>query len=151
MGCFLYTALNFREWLGGEARINAYCRGLAIRGGKKLAEIFGTEDMDQTPNHELTLNMVRSHRLDCVRAKARGQVNVKLPLPATPNKAVRETIEEFFNKKLLLDWNTFAPTFYHDGGWWVRCCAQVFNEVSVLRHERFAEGTERNLPPDKRL
>lgn len=55
---FISTALDFREWLGGEVRINTYCRSLAIRGGRRLAEILGTEDMDETPNHELTLNMV---------------------------------------------------------------------------------------------
>lgn len=111
-------ALDFRDWLGGEARINSYCRDLAIRGGKRLAEIFGTEDMDQTPTHELTLNMV----------------NVKLPLPATPDRAVKDAIEDFFNKKLLLDWNTYAPAFYHDNSWWVRCCAQVCNEINDFEH-----------------
>lgn len=54
------TALDFREWLGGEASINGYCRDLAIRGGERLAEILGTEEMDKTPNHELTLNMVHN-------------------------------------------------------------------------------------------
>jgi len=57
----LYTALDFREWLGGEIKINEYCRTLAIKGGERLAEILGTEGMDKTPNHELTLNMVRNH------------------------------------------------------------------------------------------
>lgn len=59
--CFGHTALDFREWLGGEARINGYCKDLAVRGGKRLAEILGTEGIDRTPNHELTLNMVSKH------------------------------------------------------------------------------------------
>ena len=54
----VYTALDFREWLGGEVNINAYCRDLAIKGGKRVAEILGTHEMDETPNRELTLNMV---------------------------------------------------------------------------------------------
>lgn len=60
MKYFVHTALDFREWLGEEVKINGYCRDLAIRGGKRLAEILGTEEMDETPNHELTLNMVRN-------------------------------------------------------------------------------------------
>ena len=56
-------ALDFREWLGGEVKINQYCRDLAIRGGKRFAEILETEEMDKTPNRELTLNMVRPHLL----------------------------------------------------------------------------------------
>ena len=58
---FVHTALDFREWLGGEVKINAYCRETAIRGGKRLAEILGTHEMDETPNRELTLNMVKDH------------------------------------------------------------------------------------------
>ena len=56
---------------------------------------------------------------------------MKLPLPPTPDKAAKSAIEESLYKKLLLDWNVFAPIFYHDDGWWVRCCAQVYNEVRV--------------------
>ena len=51
------TALKFREWLGGEDKINDYCHSLAITGGKKLAELLGTRLMDNE-NFELTRNMV---------------------------------------------------------------------------------------------
>lgn len=111
-------ALDFREWLGGEVKINEYCRDLAIRGGKRFAEILETEEMDKTPNRELTLNMV----------------NVKLPLPSTPAKAARSEIDKFFKKKLLLERNAFASPFYHNDGWWVRCSAQVWNEISDFEH-----------------
>ena len=57
---------------------------------------------------------------------------MKLPLPAISGKAVKMAINEFFNKKLLLDWNTFTPVFYHNNGWWVRCSAQVWNDVSFF-------------------
>ncbi|KIK70144.1 hypothetical protein GYMLUDRAFT_53247 [Collybiopsis luxurians FD-317 M1] len=36
-------ALDFREWLGGEEVINNYCHRIAIEGGKRLAQILGTE------------------------------------------------------------------------------------------------------------
>ena len=55
--CGPLPALAFRRWLGGEAVINAYCRDLAIKGGKRLAELLGTKVMDETG--ELTLSMVR--------------------------------------------------------------------------------------------
>jgi hercynylcysteine S-oxide lyase len=51
------SALEFRNWLGGEAKINAYCHEMAVKGGKRLAEIFGTRVMD--PEGDLTVNMVR--------------------------------------------------------------------------------------------
>ena len=52
-----HLALEFREWMGGEEKINAYCHDLAIKGGKRLAEVLGTRVMD--PEGDLTLNMVR--------------------------------------------------------------------------------------------
>jgi len=63
MRYYTHPALDFRKWLGGEEKINEYCRSLAIRGGKKLAETIGTEETDQTPGHALTLNMVGCHLL----------------------------------------------------------------------------------------
>jgi len=111
-------ALDFREWLGGEAKINAYCRDLAIRGGKRLAEVLGTEEMDKTPNRELTLNMV----------------NVKLPLPETPKDTVKTAINNFLKEKSFLEWNTFAPSFYHNNGWWIRGSAQVWNEIDDFEY-----------------
>jgi hypothetical protein len=50
------AALDFRNWLGGEAEINTYCHEVAVKGGKRLAEIFGTKVMD--PEGDLTVNMV---------------------------------------------------------------------------------------------
>ena len=49
-------ALRFREWLGGEDKINSYCHDLAVAGGKRLAEVLGTQVLD--PDGSLTLNMV---------------------------------------------------------------------------------------------
>jgi hypothetical protein len=58
------TALDFREYIGGEEKINAYCRKLAKDGGKRLAEILDTNVMEwvstETGEDELTLSMVRS-------------------------------------------------------------------------------------------
>jgi hypothetical protein len=50
------SALSFRKWLGGEAKINAYTHNLAMKGGEKLAEILGTQVMGNA--EEITLNMV---------------------------------------------------------------------------------------------
>ena len=56
------VALDFRAYLGGEEKINAYCHALALAGGKRLAEVMGTRVMESVPEEggedELTLNMV---------------------------------------------------------------------------------------------
>lgn len=106
------TALDFREWLGGEARINAYCQSLAVAGGKHLAKVLGTQLLDQ--RGELTLNMV----------------NVELPLF---NAVVDDNeVKTFLERSLLLEWNTYGACFRHNGKWWIRCCAQIWNEVRLL-------------------
>ena len=55
-------ALDFRKWIGGEAKIFHYCNNLALEGGRRMAKIFGTQVMD--PNGELTLNMVNVPHLN---------------------------------------------------------------------------------------
>jgi len=103
------AALDFRKYLGGEAKINAYCRSLAIAGGKRLAEIMGTRLLD--PEGHLTLNMV----------------NVELPLPGYIQPS--EEVDLLFKELLLVKWNAYAAHFYHNGRWWIRCSAQVWNEI----------------------
>lgn len=51
-------ALDFREWLGGEEVINDYCHRIALEGGKRLAQILGTEIIDEAQGFDFTLNMV---------------------------------------------------------------------------------------------
>ncbi|KAI0368661.1 PLP-dependent transferase [Pilatotrama ljubarskyi] len=115
-------ALAFREWLGGEKAINDYCHKLALEGGKKLAEVMGTRVMDETG--ELTLNMP----------------NVLLPLPVekTPGEVYTHAqlveINLYLRDKLLGEWKTYAAHYFHGGGWWCRCSAQVFNEVSDFEY-----------------
>ncbi|KAF9483081.1 lolT-1 [Pholiota conissans] len=102
-------ALEFREWMGGEERLNKYCHDLAIQGGQVLAEIFGTRVMD--PNGDLTLNMV----------------NVELPLPKDLPATVA-TISGLHRR--LFAKKAFSAPFFHNGAWWTRCSAQVWNEIS---------------------
>jgi hypothetical protein len=58
-------------------------------------------------------------------------VNVGLPLP--PGTAHHwPWVDTLFRTRLLGEWNTYATHFYHNGRWWTRCSAQVYNEVSRL-------------------
>lgn len=49
-------ALDFRETIGGEAKIQEYSHRLAREGGKKVAEILGTEMLDK--DDQFTASMV---------------------------------------------------------------------------------------------
>ncbi|KAF9269544.1 PLP-dependent transferase [Marasmius fiardii PR-910] len=108
----VHAALDFREWIGGEEKINVYCRNLAIEGGRKLADTMGTELLDVTENQEFTLNMT----------------NVALPI--SPQVPVTSEVDMKFKTKMLFDKKIFGVHFYHNGRWWARASAQVWLELS---------------------
>ena len=105
--------MDFREWAGGEDAINTYCRDLAREGGKRVAEILGTRVMDESPNSIQTLNMV----------------NVELPLRDVSADKI-DRVQDLLRDKLLLEHKAYAAHFYHNGGFWIRLSAQIYNEVS---------------------
>ncbi|KLO08806.1 PLP-dependent transferase [Schizopora paradoxa] len=107
------AALEFRDWLGGEDKINSYCHRLALAGGRKLAELLGTSVMDQ--DGEFTANMA----------------NVKLPMDDIPVSAATDSK---IMRALFIDWNCYAAHFHHNGSWWVRCSAQIYNEISDFEY-----------------
>ncbi|KAI0065100.1 PLP-dependent transferase [Artomyces pyxidatus] len=107
-------ALDFRQWLGGEHKINGYCRILALAGGKRLADILGTSLLDKSG--EFTLNMV----------------NVGLPLSTRIPEG--PATKAFFSQKLITGWNAYAATYIHNGKWWVRCSTQIWNEMSDFEY-----------------
>ncbi|KAI0266849.1 PLP-dependent transferase [Gloeopeniophorella convolvens] len=110
----IHPALDFREWLGGEQKITDYCHSLALTGGKRLSELLGTPLLD--PTGEVTLNMV----------------NVGLPLaPSIPNNAITH---EALLRNLLEGWHVSAAVYLHNGRWWVRASAQVWNELSDFEY-----------------
>ncbi|EIW57456.1 PLP-dependent transferase [Trametes versicolor FP-101664 SS1] len=115
-------AVAFREWLGGEKTIDAYCHQLALDGGKRLAEVMGTRVLDESG--ELTVHMP----------------NVQLPLPVEKTRgeiyspAQLGAIQRTLQTKLLLEHKTYSAHYFHAGGWWTRSSAQVFNEVSDFEY-----------------
>ena len=109
--------------------------------------LIGTRVMD--PNGELTRSMVRAApHLPLVSREAdprhlprlaTPQSNILLPLPVEATKgavyapAQLAQIDMLFRRKLLLEWKTYAAHYFHAGGWWCRCSAQVFNEVRLAQ------------------
>ncbi|KAI0635825.1 PLP-dependent transferase [Trametes polyzona] len=115
-------AIAFREWLGGEKAIYEYTHKLAIDGGKRLSEVLGTRVMDETGEQTATMTDVQ---LPLPVEKTRGEVYT--------NEQLAE-INQFLLRRLLLEWKTYAAHYYHAGGWWCRCSAQVFNEISDFEY-----------------
>lgn len=55
---------------------------------------------------------------------------MELPFPSHV-KPTRE-LDMIFKAKQLLDHNIYGPVFYHNGKWWVRCSAQIWNQVRTF-------------------
>ncbi|KAG9015085.1 hypothetical protein FRB94_004204 [Tulasnella sp. JGI-2019a] len=109
------AALEFRESIGGEKAIQQYCNTLAPQGGKRMAEILGTETAD--PNEEYTGTMT----------------NVRLPLPLNQDESPTAKAAELM-VELNEEYNTFVAVFEHNGSLWVRASAQIWNELSDFEY-----------------
>jgi hercynylcysteine S-oxide lyase len=135
-------ALQFRqEVCGGEETIRQYCRDLAQLGGKRIAEILGTEVMDNKSN---------SIQRCCF-------VNIRLPFELTQkassssaaealtngitssDKALRSdakinaddalVIVKWIMEKAVKDYDTYLPAKVHAGAIWVRLSGQIYLEL----------------------
>ncbi|KAH8806596.1 pyridoxal phosphate-dependent transferase [Flagelloscypha sp. PMI_526] len=136
----IIPAIKFRDWLGGEAAINAYTHRLAIQGGQRLANLLGTELLD--PTGEQTLSMVCSFivllellsflvLLELLSIKLMvnfSKANVGVPFPSSIPNSPR--LDKLFKSKLLDQRKIYAPTFVHNGRWWCRVSVQVWVELS---------------------
>ncbi|KAI0826155.1 pyridoxal phosphate-dependent transferase, partial [Irpex lacteus] len=115
------SALAFRNWLGGEEKITSYNRKLAIEGGKRLAELLGTRLLDEIG--EQTLSM------------ARFTMFLKIhPACSIYTDDIKKKIGAFFWDQFFNKWDTYIAFHFHNGEWWARISAQVWNEVSAMSH-----------------
>jgi len=111
------AALNFREAIGGEKRINDYCHNMAMQGGKHMAAVMGTRVLDETG--ELTANMT----------------NVLVPLDISHFSGEElGALLSNFNNTLLDKYNCFAGIYFHDKKCWVRCSSQIWTELSDFEY-----------------
>ncbi|KAK8052255.1 hypothetical protein PG993_003640 [Apiospora rasikravindrae] len=114
-------ALQWRkEVLGGEERILEYTQTLAREGGKRAAEMLGTEVLENSTG---TLGRC-------------SMTNVALPMRFTTDGgdgALSATevpvVMGWILGRLMEDYNTFIPLFHGNGKIWARLSAQVYLEV----------------------
>lgn len=115
-------AIEFRkEVCGGEEKVTEYCQEVAREGGKKAAQILGTEVMDNT---EGTLTRC-------------ALVNVRLPLQiGTGNNEVHEedvlVVAQWLSRTLVDDFDTSMAIYFYRGHLWVRFSGQIYLEVEDI-------------------
>jgi selenocysteine lyase/cysteine desulfurase len=103
------AGLQFREAVGGEEAICNYTHKLARDGGAYLASQFQTEvlqEEDQMGN----------------------MVDVRLPF-INPNHPIL-TGGWLVDTLLYRHPTMYAAIYYHNGNWWTRLSAQIYNDMS---------------------
>jgi selenocysteine lyase/cysteine desulfurase len=111
-------AIKWRqEVCGGEERIESYCKDLARKGGQRVADILGTEVLD---NKEHTIS-------DCC------MVNIRLPLAVGEGEVVKPGSEAkvllWMLKTAVDEYKTYLQLFPFQGGLWIRISAQIYLEI----------------------
>lgn len=119
------AAIKWRESIGGEQVIRDYCWTLAKEGAKRVADMLGTEVLDNS-----TGTLTRC----CL-------INVKLPLDV--NRAVEMgahagiekekvgiVVRDWMSKVMIDDYNTFIQSLFYGGAWWARFSGQVYLEMA---------------------
>ena len=112
-------ALKFRrDVCGGEEEIMTYCKRISNEGGEKIAEILGTEVME---NGEKSL------------AKC-ALTNVKLPLiigdgPGEIPQTDTITVAIWMTEILAKVHDVYLPAFVHADAFWTRLSGQIYLEL----------------------
>jgi hercynylcysteine S-oxide lyase len=121
-------ALKWRQQAcGGEEAIRKYCQELVMEGSRKMAEVLGTEIMD---NKAGTITQC------CM-------VNVRLPLQISLSQETRTEQGEYVVKPgygdqatawmldiLMDEYKTFIAIYYFQDAWWARMSGQVYLEMA---------------------
>lgn len=120
------AAIKFRqEACGGEEKIMQHCMDIVNEAGRKAAELFGTEILDN-PEGSLT---------KC------SMVNIRLPLKAGNEKgeipqAQMLSVCQWMASKLLSEYDTYASIWYQGNSFYVRYSGQIYLEM-----EDFSRGS----------
>jgi selenocysteine lyase/cysteine desulfurase len=125
------AALEFREKVcGGEEKIYAYLETLAKEAADIVAEVLGTEVM-QEPN----LNPGEESQLRrCGMSTVRLPITTRVELARGTDSAVLLSpgeggaVVDWFQRRITERYGTFLPLVEHGGWLWVRLCAQVYLE-----------------------
>jgi len=115
------AALKWRENLGGEDVIMKYCTTLAQDGAKLVAQIFGTEVMQNSTN---TLG-------NCCLSNIRLPISVytaqQHALQAgMETSEVGAAVRDWMSKTSVEEYDTFVQSLFYNGAWWVRLSGQVY-------------------------
>ncbi|KAF1811778.1 PLP-dependent transferase [Eremomyces bilateralis CBS 781.70] len=128
------AAIEYRQSLGGEEKIREYVFHLARNGGRKAAEILGTEVLGAA------MDARGESRLgDCAFANVRLPMSVaaveqtaarvtggKGTSPDLKGTALAMKVQDWVMKTMIADYDTLIPLILYGGEWWARLSGQIY-------------------------
>lgn len=106
------AALEFRKKLGGERKIMEHNHDLVLQGAALFAKLMDTEVL-QSP--EQVANMC----------------DVRLPVPNLNHPKLQQSPEEWWDLIQFEKYREcYSSVYRHNGSWYARVTAQVYNELS---------------------
>ena len=141
--------LKFREiTCGGEANIRQYCQHISQVGGSVMAQILGTEVMDNK-TYTLTKCCFTNVRLPLIIRRGSSSdghgsnaIEEQAPIGPVSEKQGEVTVDEapvivkWIMERAQKEFNTHIPAKFHAGAIWVRLSGQIY-----LEHEDFVWAT----------
>lgn len=119
------AALAYRDALGGDAAIHAYCTRLARDGGARVAALLGTEVLD---NEAATLGrcFFANVRLPLSLAACEAQAQAK----GVARDVVQAKVKAWAAEVMVREYGGFQALVEYGGGWWARLSAMVYLEMA---------------------
>lgn len=123
-------AIAWRESIGGEARILTYQTTLAREGGKKVAEMLGTEVLDNKTGTLTNCGMVNvalplliADDAEAGKAGVTDEGNLKVPRKSA------FALTQWLLETMMSDYHTFVALGVYQDRWWARLSAQVYLDM----------------------
>ncbi|TQV99585.1 aminotransferase family protein [Cordyceps javanica] len=111
--CCIPAALEFRSNVcGGEAKIREYCFDLAQRGAARMAEIFGTQPLENDSR--------------CCFATVRLPLTLTELGPKVDGLAVAKWMKEL----TPAEYETYIPFKFYADAFWCRISAQIYLDIT---------------------
>jgi selenocysteine lyase/cysteine desulfurase len=116
------AALQFRdEVCGGEEKIRAYRYELAEKGEQRISEMLGTKPLAVPKGARVSFANVFLPLQ--VAAAGRPHSEGSIPIEDVPE------VMEFFNRKLVEDYNCFMPVTFYKDAWMARISAEIYLDM----------------------
>ncbi|KAL7773829.1 hypothetical protein CFE70_003796 [Pyrenophora teres f. teres 0-1] len=118
------AALKWRESLGGEIAIMSYCHDLARKAGKHVAQVLGTEVLENSTgtlgkccmsNVQLPISISRVHDVAAQSGINKDDAGI--------------LVRDWMKKLSSDEYSTFIMIQWHAGKWWTRLSAQAYLEM----------------------